>query len=122
MRVKIIKAICNPEIGNYHPGQEADLPDEVAEKRIAAGHCVPVDEPKRGLVERLRRGGGRKSPKDEGPKEEDPKKEDGGEAVPVDKMTVPQLQTYAVEHGIDLGTATLKKDILAVIEAAQDED
>lgn len=117
MRVKMLRPMFNAQYGNHHPGAIVDLPDEEAASRIAAGYCAPADEePKRGLLDRLRRRGG----DGQDPKEEDPS---GGEkTVPVDKMTIPQLEAYAAEHEIDLGGATLKRDILAAIEAAQDED
>ncbi|NUT96732.1 MAG: hypothetical protein HOY78_32395 [Saccharothrix sp.] len=44
---------------------------------------------------------------------------------PLAKYTVPELQAYAAGHGIDLGEATRKADVLAAIEAheqAQDQD
>lgn len=37
---------------------------------------------------------------------------------PFAKMTVDELKGYADEHGIDLGEATKKKDILAKIQEA----
>ena len=40
------------------------------------------------------------------------------EAEPISKMTVEELKAYANEHGIDLGEATKKKDILATIQKA----
>lgn len=40
------------------------------------------------------------------------------EAEPISKMTVEELKDYADEHGIDLGEATKKKDILAAIQEA----
>lgn len=113
MRVKMLRPMFNAEFGNHHPGDVIDLPDEEAEARIAAGYCAPVDEPKRTLTERLRRR------KDGAPETPD---EGGPEVKPVDKMTVPELQAYAAARDIDLGEATLKRDILARIEAAQDAD
>lgn len=100
MRVRMLRSMANPA-GNADAGAVIDLPDEEAEQRIAAGHCTAVDEPRR----RLRR----TKTEPDGPK-------------PIDKMTVDELKTYAAEHGIDLGDATKKNDILAKIEAAQDED
>lgn len=40
----------------------------------------------------------------------------------LDGMTVKQLKEYAKEHGIDLGDATKKLDIIAVILNAEDVD
>jgi hypothetical protein len=37
-------------------------------------------------------------------------------------LTVAQLKEYAEEHGIDLGGATKKDDILAAIEAHGDDE
>lgn len=37
---------------------------------------------------------------------------------PFPKMTVPELKAWAKENGIDLGDATKKADIIAVLEAA----
>lgn len=39
---------------------------------------------------------------------------------PFDGMTVAELKAYAETHGIDLGKAKKKAEILAAIEAAQD--
>lgn len=44
--------------------------------------------------------------------------ETNDEAESISKMTVEELKVYAVEHGIDLGEATKKKDILATIQEA----
>lgn len=41
--------------------------------------------------------------------------------VPLEKMTVAQLQTYAKERSIDLGVATRKDDILAAIKVAESD-
>ncbi|WP_270207989.1 phage major capsid protein [Eggerthella lenta] len=40
-------------------------------------------------------------------------------AKALDDMTVAELTAYAADHGIDLGSATLKADILAAIKAAE---
>ncbi|MEG1593291.1 MAG: Rho termination factor N-terminal domain-containing protein [Pseudoflavonifractor sp.] len=37
----------------------------------------------------------------------------------LDNMTVPRLQEYAANNGIDLGGATKKADIVAAIKAAE---
>lgn len=39
---------------------------------------------------------------------------------PLDSLTVQELKAYAEAHGIDLGEAKKKAEILAAIEAAQD--
>ena len=48
------------------------------------------------------------------------------ESVNISKLKVDELKAYAEEHGIDLGSATKKADILTAIEAAasseEDED
>lgn len=41
------------------------------------------------------------------------------EVIDFDVMTVDGLKTYAEEKGIDLGVATKKADIIAVIKAAE---
>ena len=41
------------------------------------------------------------------------------DAKPLDKMTVDELKAYASEHGIDLGEATKKADILQTIQEAE---
>lgn len=41
-----------------------------------------------------------------------------GDENPLDGLTVEQLKAHAAEHGIDLGDATKKSDIRAVIDAA----
>lgn len=47
---------------------------------------------------------------------------DGISAKPWDKMTVAELKAYAAEHKIDLGEATKRDDILAVIAAAEGDE
>ena len=44
------------------------------------------------------------------------------EAKPVSKMTVAELTEFAEAEGIDLGEATKKADILAVIEGGKAEE
>lgn len=39
--------------------------------------------------------------------------------TPLKKMTVDELKEYAANNGIDLGEATKKAEILAVIQAAE---
>lgn len=41
------------------------------------------------------------------------------QAKTVDEMNVAELKAYAAEHNIDIGSATLKADILAAIKAAE---
>ena len=41
------------------------------------------------------------------------------EAPAFEELTVSKLKDYAAEHGIDLGKATKKADIIAVIRAAE---
>lgn len=38
------------------------------------------------------------------------------DAIPLDKMKIDELKSYAAENGIDLGEATTKADILKVIK------
>ncbi|ATO50140.1 hypothetical protein P4V86_19410 [Brevibacillus laterosporus] len=40
----------------------------------------------------------------------------------IDKMTVAELKEYAIQHDIDLGEATKKDDILAVIKGAESNE
>lgn len=40
----------------------------------------------------------------------------------IDKMTVAELKEYANQHEIDLGEATKKDDILAVIKGAESDE
>ncbi|MCR8983270.1 hypothetical protein [Brevibacillus laterosporus] len=40
----------------------------------------------------------------------------------LDKMTVAELKEYAIQHEIDLGEATKKDDILAVIKGAESDE
>lgn len=45
--------------------------------------------------------------------------EDGDEKDPFDAMKVEELKELAAEKGIDLGEATKKADIIAIIKAAE---
>ena len=47
-----------------------------------------------------------------------PKPDAEVEDKPLEKQTVEQLKAYAAEHGIDLGDATKKADVLAAIAKA----
>ncbi|MGG1444346.1 hypothetical protein ABE354_20265 [Brevibacillus laterosporus] len=40
----------------------------------------------------------------------------------IDKMTVAELKEYAIQHEIDLGEATKKDDILAVIKGVESNE
>lgn len=44
------------------------------------------------------------------------------DSTDITKLTVSQLKAYASEHGIDLGAASKKKDILAVIAESESDD
>lgn len=50
---------------------------------------------------------------------EDP---EGLTEMPWDKMSVPHLKQYAKEHGIELGEAKKRDEILAIIAEADNED
>lgn len=43
MKVRMNVSIAGVNF-SYHPGQEVELPDEMAEKWAAAGHCEPIGE------------------------------------------------------------------------------
>ncbi|MFM9634377.1 hypothetical protein ACKI10_43350 [Streptomyces galilaeus] len=105
MRVQFIRRVASPTL-TAQPGQIIDLPDEQALKRIKAGHCTAVDQPKARLRDRLP---GRR-------------KEDAGPGdKPLDKLTVDQLKAYADEHDISLPESNKKADILAAVTAALEE-
>lgn len=53
------------------------------------------------------------------PEPKDPTDEESKEKDPFDSMKVEELKEYAAENGIDLGDATKKADIIAVIKAAE---
>lgn len=52
-----------------------------------------------------------------GQQEEEPEQP---QEEPLDEMKVPELKAYAETHGIDLGEAKKKAEILAAIKTAQD--
>ena len=52
----------------------------------------------------------------------DGEKNDNSGATDLDKMTVPQLEAYAAEKGIDLAGASRKAEIIAKIAAAATAD
>jgi hypothetical protein len=106
MRVQFTQRVANPEF-SARPGQILDLPDDQALKRIEAGHCTPVDEPKAGLLDRLR---GRKPKAAPGPGA-------GSQDTALEKLTVEQLKAYADERDISLPPDGRKADLLAAIEA-----
>lgn len=111
MRVQFTQRVANPDF-SARPGQVLDLPDEEALKRIDAGHCTPVDQPKAGLLDRIR---GRK------PKAKDDQAPGPVADKPLEKMTVEQLKAYADERDISLPPDGLKADLLAAIEAELQE-
>ncbi|CAM5715567.1 hypothetical protein ACTFBT_16110 [Streptomyces microflavus] len=115
MLVEMQRLMANPDHGTVQPGQIIDLPAAEARRRIAAGDCKPVTGT---APERLRRAAG--------PAEQEPVTGGQGDEVPVEKMTVDQLKTYAAAEEIDLGDATRKDDIrvlvLAELERRRDAD
>ncbi|NUP21606.1 MAG: hypothetical protein HOZ81_37190 [Streptomyces sp.] len=76
-------------------GQTAEFEAEEAARLVGGGFGVYADEPRR------------KAPA-----------EAEADERPVEKMTVVQLQEYAAAHGIDLGEAKTKAELLAVVVAA----
>ncbi|MGW0545312.1 hypothetical protein ACWD0D_34205 [Streptomyces griseoincarnatus] len=116
MLIEMQRLMANPEHGTVQPGQIIDLSAAEARRRIAAGDCKPANG---SAAEQPRRAAG--------PAEQEP--DTGGaqdEQVPVEKMTVDQLKTYAAAEEIDLGDATRKDDIrvlvLAELERRRDAD
>ncbi|MCM1974628.1 Rho termination factor N-terminal domain-containing protein [Streptomyces sp. G1] len=109
MRVEFTRRVANPAY-SARPGQVMDLPEAEALKRIEAGHCTAVDQPKARLADRLRgrkpRTGGGQAP-------------GAAQETPLEKMTVDQLKAYADEHDISLPPDGRKADLVAAIEAAQ---
>ncbi|MBT2473305.1 hypothetical protein J7E68_01615 [Microbacterium sp. ISL-103] len=77
-----------------HPGKgrKVTVPDDVADSYISQG-WVAAGSP--------------------APAEQEP--------VDISKLKVDELKAHAEEHGIDLGDATKKADIIAVIEAAGEQ-
>ncbi|ONH35722.1 hypothetical protein [Protofrankia sp. BMG5.30] len=107
MKVRFLRRVANP-VFSAQPGDVRDLPEQDAAKRIAAGDCVAVDQPKPRLRDRLRRQPELAAPPAPADK-------------PLDRLTVDELREYADEHDIDLGEASKKADIIAVIRAAAGE-
>jgi hypothetical protein len=87
------------------PGETVALEDERAGSLVDSGYAEYADEPARPM---------RRMPKSDAPETSARK--------PIDRMNVAELRAYAAEHDIDLGGATVKRDILAAVEAAQDAD
>ncbi|MGW2580831.1 hypothetical protein ACWCYZ_05740 [Streptomyces virginiae] len=77
-------------------GQTAEFDDEEAARLTAGGYGVYADAPRR--------------------------KSAAAEDKPVEKMSVAQLQAYAADHGIDVGDARTKAEILAAVEAAREAE
>lgn len=92
-RVTMHTLYAGPE-RSVSPGQTAEFADEEAARLVGGGFGVYADEPRR----------------------KEPAAEAGDK--PVEKMNVAQLQAYAAEHGIDLGDAKTKAELLAVVVAA----
>ncbi|MFE9737336.1 hypothetical protein [Streptomyces sp. NPDC006477] len=117
MRVEMLRLMANPHHGTHPEGAIVDLDDAEAERRIAAGDCRPLDEPKK------KRGG--RAPKAPAPAQT-PLPPATDPDVPVEAMTVEQLRTYAAEQAIDTGSATRKDELRALvaaeIERRRDED
>jgi len=108
MRVQFTRPVASPGL-SATVGQILDLPDEEALKRIEAGHCTALDQPKPRLRDRLP---GRRKPEP---------KTDGKAAAedkPLDKLTVEQLKAYADEHDLSIPEDGKKADILAAITEA----
>lgn len=102
MRVQMLRLMANPTHGAVPAGTVIDLPAAEARRRIAAGDCKPLE------TEGERpRPAPRRTP--------DPSALE--EPVAVEKMTVDQLKAYAEKHDIDLGDATKKDDIRALVAA-----
>jgi hypothetical protein len=107
MRVQFTQRVANPKF-SARPGQVLDLPDEEALKRIGAGHCTPVDQPKTSLLGRIR---GRKPKADQAP--------GPAEDKALEKLTVEQLRAYADSYDISLPPDGRKADLVAAIKDAQ---
>ncbi len=114
MRVEMLRLMVNPKYGTQPEGSIVDMDDDDAERRIAAGECRPLEEPRK-------KRGGRPAKTATPPP---PAPIDG--PVAVEDMTVDQLKIYAADHDIDLGDARLKDEIRATVaaelERRRDED
>ncbi|MEU2799050.1 hypothetical protein [Streptomyces sp. NPDC007117] len=102
MRVQMLRLMANPTHGTVPAGTVIDLPAAEARRRIAAGDCKPLE----GEGERPRPAP-RRTPGPSSPEE----------PAAVEKMTVDQLKALATEEDIDLGDATKKDDIRALVVA-----
>ncbi|MFF2774853.1 hypothetical protein ACFVU3_08080 [Streptomyces sp. NPDC058052] len=115
MRVEMLRLMANPKYGTAPAGAIVEMDPADAERRIAAGDCKPVDEPKKKR---------RQAPADT-PDPATGQSGDGPE-VAVEDMTVEQLKAYAVAEDIGLGSATRKDEIRAAVitalEQRRDED
>lgn len=87
-QVKMLTLLASPR-GSVQPGQIATFDDEQAAQLVDGGYGIYADEPAAHQ-----------------PTE-----------VPLTSMTVPELRAYAAEHGVDLGGATRKADIIAALQA-----
>jgi hypothetical protein len=106
MRVRFERRMASPTM-SAQPGQIVDLPEDEALKRIKAGVCTAVDQPKPRLRDRLP--GRRKEEPADLPKDK-----------PLEKQTVEQLKAYAEKHDISLPEGAKKADILAAIAATEE--
>ncbi|WP_327162857.1 hypothetical protein [Streptomyces zaomyceticus] len=119
MRVEMLRLMANPRYGAQPEGAIVEMDDADAERRIAAGDCRPLDEPRK-------KKGGRPAKTATPPTPPTPPAPPVEPDVPVEAMTVDQLRAFAAEQDIDLGEARLKEDIRAVVaaelERRRDED
>lgn len=106
MRIRM-KTLSASPAGALQRGKIYDLPDERARPLVDNGFATAVDEPAR---PRLRDGLRLK--------DKAPAPPAGPQEKPIEKRTLDELKAYAAEHGIELGEATLKADVLAVIQTA----
>lgn len=81
----------------------------------APGYIVPVEVSD--YYQKMVRGETEEEP-EEGPAEEESAVED----VPTEKWANPDIKAWAEAHGVDLGGATKKADMLAAIQAAGTEE
>ncbi|MFC8276257.1 hypothetical protein ACFUJR_27750 [Streptomyces sp. NPDC057271] len=116
MRVEMLRLMASPKYGNQPEGAIVDMDDAEAARRIAAGDCRPVDEPRRRKAARAKAATGGTETGGDG--------QDG--PPPVEEMTVDQLKAFAAGQEIDLGDAKKKAELLAVVvaelERRRDED
>ncbi|MFC8012209.1 hypothetical protein, partial [Streptomyces cinereoruber] len=104
MRVEMLRLMVNAKYGTQPEGAIVDMDPADAERRIAAGDCRPLDPPKKKTGRPAKAAAKETTPPDE-------------PEVPVEEMTVEQLKAYAGEQEIDLGGATRKDEIRAVVAA-----